>query len=321
MNWKSCSRRQRDQTRWINPMNIENLRLFVSACEAGSLLKVASREHLSTPTLTRKIQQLEQDIGTTLLKRGRRGVQPTPEGLLLLEKSTHLLGLVDDLRDSLAGHGKQRSGVITVMGSYSMTAGRLLSDIHNYLSAEENKKVRVVLKEADKQTIVDHVRSGRAAMGVFWDATETSGLETFPYCHDHAAVVVHHTHPLAKQSSVSYKDIIPYQTVRTKTTQLVEAMLERSGTIESVAQNNRIEVPTFEALLRLVSHGHYAGICPAEVAEVYADFFELKILLLTDRWAHRRHVIGCLNTSALTAAARGLLDYLCAQNRHIPKIH
>lgn len=297
-------------------MDIENLRLFVSICEAGSLLKVARHEQLSASTLTRKIQQLEQDIGIKLLKRGRRGVQPTPEGQLLLEKSTHMLGLFDDLRGSVAGHGKQRSGVITVMGSYSMTAGRLLSDIHNYLSAEENKNVRIILKEADKQTIVDHVRSGRAAMGVFWDATETSGLETFPYCHDHAAVVVHHAHPLAKKSNVSYKDIIPYQTVRTKTTQLVEAMLERSGTIESVAPNNRIEVPTFEALLRIVSHGDFVGICPAEVAEVYAEFFKLEILPLKDKWAHRRHVIGCLNTAALTTAARSLLDHLSAQHKN-----
>ncbi len=294
-------------------MDTENLRLFVAACEAGSLLKVASRENLSTPTLTRKIQQLEQELGATLLKRGRRGVQPTPEGLLLLEKSMHLLGMVDDLHNTLPGHGKQRSGVITVMGSYSMTAGRLLDDIHNFLLMEENKGVRVVLKEADKQTIVDQVRSGAAAMGVFWDATETSGLETFAYCHDRAAVVVHRSHPLAQQASVTYQDIVPHQTVRTKTTRLVEVMLERSGIISHVAPNNRVEVPTFEALLRLVRHGLYAGICPAEVAQVYADFFELKVLPIRDAWANRRHVIGCVNSSALTTAARGLLDHLCAQ--------
>lgn len=294
-------------------MDTENLRLFVAACETGSLLKVASREHLSTPTLTRKIQQLEEQLGTTLLKRSRRGVLPTPEGLLLLERSIHLLGLVDDLQSSLAGHGKQRSGVITIMGSYSMTAGRLLDDIHGYLALEENKNVRVVLKEADKQTIVDQLRSGAAAMGIFWDATETSGLQTFPYCHDRAALVVHKAHPLAAQSVVSYKDMEPFQTVRTKTTRLVEVMLERSGIIERIAPHNRLEVPTFEALLRMVRRGVYVGICPAEVARVYADAFELKVLPIQEAWANRRHVIGCINSDALTAAARGLLDHLCAQ--------
>ena len=114
-------------------MDTENLRLFVAACEAGSLLKVAQRENLSTPTLTRKIQQLEEHLGTTLLKRGRRGVQPTPEGLLLLEKSMHLLGLVQkpqiDASDALAiaiCHAHHRQSLIPHgLSGAKQRAGRL----------------------------------------------------------------------------------------------------------------------------------------------------------------------------------------------------
>jgi DNA-binding transcriptional LysR family regulator len=294
-------------------MDTEILRLFVSSCEIGSLLQVAHRENLSAPTLTRKIKQLESEMGVPLLKRGRKGVQPTPEGLLLLEKSTTLLGLIDGLHDLLPAHNKKRSGVVTIIGSFSMTAGRLLDDIQTFLSLEENKDVQINLKEADKQTIVDTVRSGHAAIGVFWDATETGGLQTFPYGNDTAACVVHKSHPLANREQLSYKEMARYQTVRTKTTRLVEVMLERSGSIDAMTQNNRVEVPTFEALLRLVGTGHYAGICPKEVANLYAEFFDLKIIPLSDRWANRRHVIGCINSAALTSAARGLLEHLRAQ--------
>jgi len=150
-------------------MNTENLRLFISACETGSLLKVANRKNLSTPTLSRKIKQLEEEIGTTLLKRGRRGVQPTPQGLLLLEKATNLITLIDDLRGEMPNHSHQRSGVIKIIASYSMTAGELLTDLEQFLSLEENKNVRINLMEADKQTIVETIRSGEASMGVFWD--------------------------------------------------------------------------------------------------------------------------------------------------------
>ncbi len=285
----------------------------MSSCELGSLLQVAHRENMSAPTLTRKIKQLESEMGVTLLKRGPKGVQPTPEGLLLLEKSTTLLGLMDGLHDLWPAHNKKRSGVVTIIGSFSMTAGRLLDDIQTFLSLEENKDVQINLKEADKQTIVETVRTGHAAIGVFWDTIETGGLQTFPYISDTAACVVHQSHPLASRKQLSYKEVACYQTVRTKTTRLVEVMLERSGSIDAVTQNNRVEVPTFEALLRLVGTGCFAGICPKEVAKLYADFFELKIIPLSDRWANRRHVIGCINDAALTPAARGLLEHLCAQ--------
>lgn len=294
-------------------MDTENLRLFVAACQAGSLLQVATREHLSPPTLTRKIQQLEAEIGMPLLKRSRQGVQPTPEGLLVLEKSAALLGMLDDLRDCLPTRDKQRSGVITLMGSYSMTAGKLLDDVASFLSMAENRHVRIVLREADKQSIVDALRVGHAALGVFWNATETSDLETFPYGHDQGAVVVHETHALAQQAVLAYQDLLPYETVRTKSTRMVEIMLERSGQITSMPHHNRAEVPTFEALLRMVKTGRYAGICPAEVAHIYAATFCLKVLPLSDRWAHRRHVVGCVNTRALSVSERALLDHLCAQ--------
>lgn len=294
-------------------MDIENIKLFVMVCEAGSMLQVATREHLSAPTLSRKIKQLEAQTGVALLKRGRRGVQPTPEGLLMLEKATALLNMAQELHNLLPSRRSQHSGVVTVMGSFSMTAGQLLDDIHDFLMLEENRNVRVVLKEADKQTIVDGVRAGRAALGVFWDATETSGLQTYPYRHDRGSVIVHPSHPLAKRDTVSYAEVICYATVHTKTMKLVESMLERSGMIESGSQNNRLEVPTFEALLRVVRKGSLVGICPREVAQVYQESFGLKILPLADRWADRRHVIGCLNVAALTPAARSLLEHLQAR--------
>jgi DNA-binding transcriptional LysR family regulator len=295
-------------------MDTENLKLFISACETGSLLKVATRKNLSTPTLSRKIKQLEDEIGTTLLKRGRRGVQPTPEGLMLLEKASMLLSLIDDLSDKMKRDShQQRSGVIKVMGSYSMTAGELLNDIERFLAIEENKNVRVNLMEADKQTIVETVRSGHATIGVFWDATGIFDLETVPYRLDQAAAVAHESHPLAKRKELSYLDLMDYPSVRTKTTRLVEAMLERTGQVDQRLSSNRIEVPSFEALMRLVSTGRYVGACPMQVAETYADVFKLKIIPLVDKWAQRRHVVGCTNIQALNPAERALFDHLKAQ--------
>jgi len=109
---------------------------------------------------------------------------------------------------------------------------------------------------------------------------------------------------------MSYLDMMNYPTVRTKTTRLVEAMLERSGLIDQHLSSNRIETPTFEALIRLVSTGRYVGACPAQVAQIYADHFKLKIIPLADKWAQRRHLIGCTKIQALGSAERALFDYL-----------
>lgn len=297
-------------------MDLDTLRLFVASCEVGNLAQVAARENLSPSALTKRIQKLEHQLGTQLIKRVHRGIEPTPAGHLLMEKSAVLLGNVQDIRDMLHMHGEPAAGVVTVIGSYSMTAGKLTEDIGNFLSLHENKKVTINLKESDKQGIVDALRSGRASLGVLWNAVETSGLQTFNYHSDHASIIVSHKHPLAKHDSITYDQIFDFETVRTKTTRRTELMLQRLGHILELNRRNRIEVPSFEALLRLVHQCGFVGLCPQGVAEQYQATFKFKIIPLTDSWAKRTHVIACLNEATLHPAAQLLLNHLKAQALH-----
>jgi len=298
-------------------MDIETLKLFVAACEVGNLSQVARRAHLSPPTVTRRIQQLEKELGVSLIQRVHKGIAPTAEGRLLVEKSATLLNYLQNITDWKQSP-QSRSGLVTIMGSYSMSAGYLLDDLDQFLALDENKLISIQLKDGDKQTIADDLRNGVAELGVLWNATDTSGLQLFPYRPDHAAAVVHRDHPLAKKKSVSYGEAVQFETVRTKTTRNVELMLKRTGNIDHMTQQNRMEVPTFEAVLRLVKTGRYVGLCPAEVAEPYAEFFHLKVLPLSDPWAKRSHVIACRNHLALSTAAKALLEHLQAQAIHTP---
>lgn len=293
-------------------MDIETLKLFVEACEVGNLSQVARRANLSPPTVTRRIQQLEKELGVSLIQRVHKGIAATAEGKLLVEKSATLLNYLQNITD-WKHNPQSRSGLVTILGSYSMNAGFLLDDLNSFMALDENKLISIQLKDGDKQTITDDLRNGVAELGVLWNATDTSGLQLFPYRSDHAAAVVHRDHPLAKKKSVSYVEAVQFDTVRTKTTRNVELMLKRTGSIDQIAQNNKMEVPTFEAVLRLVRTGRYVGLCPAEVTAPYAEFFHLKVIPLSDQWAQRSHVIACRNSLSLSKAAQALLEHLQGQ--------
>jgi len=294
-------------------MDFDTLRLFASACEAGSLVKVASKEGIAPSGLTKRIQGLERDLGVSLMRRVYRGIAPTPAGQLLLEKTGTLLKNFAEVRDMLDLYRVGDNGIVTIMGSYSMIAGRLTDDITQFMAQEENSKIRINLLEGDKQSIADAVRNGRVAIGVLWTATETSGMQLFPYHQDQAAIVVNQQHPLARLEKMSYSRFLQYDSVRTKTTPMVERMLERTGQIPDLPNRNRIEVPNFDTLLRLVRDRPLAGLCPTEVALRYAKSFGLKIIPLTDAWSKRHHVLACQEATPLHPAAQALLNYL----RHV----
>ena len=61
-------------------MELKHLRYFVAAVEEGSLLAAAERLAIAQPALSRRIQDLEAELGCALLTRSVRGVTPTGVG-------------------------------------------------------------------------------------------------------------------------------------------------------------------------------------------------------------------------------------------------
>jgi DNA-binding transcriptional LysR family regulator len=65
-------------------MDLNAVKLFVEAAEAGSLSEAARRTGVPLPTLSRQLRKLEDDLGTRLLERGPRGLMLTPTGNQLI---------------------------------------------------------------------------------------------------------------------------------------------------------------------------------------------------------------------------------------------
>lgn len=74
--------------RTIDPVS---LRLFVAVCEERNIARAAAREAIVASAVSKRIAALEGDFGTPLLVRGRRGIEPTPAGELLLRQGRELI--------------------------------------------------------------------------------------------------------------------------------------------------------------------------------------------------------------------------------------
>jgi DNA-binding transcriptional LysR family regulator len=73
-------------------MTLEDLRVFVSVCEARTLTGVAHALGCTQPAVAQHVSRLERDLGVSLLERGPRGVTPTAAGRVLYEASSAGLG-------------------------------------------------------------------------------------------------------------------------------------------------------------------------------------------------------------------------------------
>jgi len=97
-------------------MDLRSLRYFVAVANAGSFSRAADELHISQPTLSKAVSQLEEELEATLLERGRRGVSVrlTPAGQVTFGHACALLDRRQQLVSELSAMRELRSGELSL---------------------------------------------------------------------------------------------------------------------------------------------------------------------------------------------------------------
>ena len=110
----------------MRDLDVKTLRLFVAVCESRTMARAAEQEHIEPSAISKRIAQLEDDLGVELLVRGRRGVQTTPAGLALLEHARSVLFTMDRIvADAASFAGGVQGHVRLIATASAMVLTRL----------------------------------------------------------------------------------------------------------------------------------------------------------------------------------------------------
>ena len=266
-----------------------SLRLFIAVCEERNIAVAARREAIVPSAVSKRISQMEEAAGVTLLERGRRGVAVTAAGEVLCRYARESLQLLDRMQAEVGAFAEGVQGHVRVFGSKSAVAQFLPEDIS--LFAQRYLDVRVSLEEREIWEVVRGVEEGRADIGVCWDAVDMRGLRTLPYHRDHLAVVVHPGHPLARKRSVSFVDTIDYEHVDIVARSIMQTTQRSAAAAAGKQMRYRIQVSTVDAAYRIVAAQLAVAIVPAEEASAMQQALGLKVIPLSDKWAKRQFVV------------------------------
>lgn len=290
------------------PFDPVTLRLFVAVCEEGSIARAAARESIVPSAISKRIAAIEDAAGVTLLVRGRRGIEPTAAGHVLLRQAREVLGAMQRMRAELGEFASGVHGSVRVLASLSVLSEFLPDDIASFLA--QYRSVRVSLEERVSSEIVRGVREGSADFGVCWDAGGLQGLHTVPYRSDRIGVAAHPSHPLASHRRVRFADALDHDIVSIGPGSVMDAMLQRYAAIAGKPLAHRIQVSTFDAACRIVAANLGIAIVPCEAAGPYVDALDLRLVPLSDAWARRHFVLCSRSPEALSATARLLVGHL-----------
>jgi len=294
----------------LRELDLKTLRLFVAVCDQRNIARAAEEAHIEPSAISKRISQLEADLGVPILLRSRRGVEPTQAGMALLEHAKNVLFTMDRIANDIASLGEGLKGRVSVCASASAIAEKLLDDIAAFMREPTNKNIMIDIEERLSQDLIRQLREGAASVGVCWDNVDLQGLEHRAYRHDRLALAVHPDHPLAELPTVAFHQTLDYDHVGLPPATAVLTMLQRAAAQAGRTISFRVIVSSFDAAFRVVAAGLGISVVPVEVSAAYGPQLGVRIIPLTDAWAERRFIVCFKSFEMLQPAAQRMVEHL-----------
>lgn len=292
----------------IDPIS---LRLFIAVCEEGTITKASQREFMAASAVSKRIADIEVDIGTPMLVRSKKGVVPTPAGQALLRHARQLMRSMERLQGELSEYAEGGRGHVRVLANVTSIIEFLPEELSDFMLANEH--IQVDIEERFSHEVVRGISEGTADLGVCRRPAEEGGLEYIPYRSDHLAVVVSQQHSLAGRSSLSFEETLDYDHLGISAYATLNSFMQRTAGSLGREVRFRTFVSSLDAAYRLIQAGLALGIFPLEAVSRYANLFGLKVIPLVDNWALGEFVICVRDSDGLSLSARRLLNHLLAR--------
>lgn len=187
------------------PFSLRQLAYFREVARRLHFRRAAEALAIAQSALSRAVAQLETDLGARLLNRTRRGVELTPAGQLLLERSEPLLrglaALPSDLR-ALAGG---QVGTVRV-GFTGLAMATVLPGILRAFHAT-HPGIRLELTEMPTSAQLAALQTGDLACGFFHPDAPSPGLETRVLLRERNGILLSAADPLARRRTLRLREL------------------------------------------------------------------------------------------------------------------
>ncbi|MEK5067354.1 LysR family transcriptional regulator [Sporosarcina sp. FSL K6-1508] len=251
-------------------MELKQLNYFVSVVNHMSFSKAAEKLHISQPSLSKAIKNLERDLGFQIIERNTRNIRLTEAGEVLYSRAIHLLSEMTIVKKEmeevkLVGKGELQIGMIEsvkywlpkVISRYN----EKFSDMHIRLTEVlGGDNVKTSLRKYETHAIITNQQ------------IKEVDIETVPLYKEKLVLVLHESHLMAKKESITLKELEsePF-IISTKGFQTREDILH-AFELEDTIPTVKYEIERFETALSLVSENLGIALIPENYLQGRHDF-------------------------------------------------
>lgn len=187
-------------------MELRVLRYFLAVAREESISAAAASLHLTQPTLSRQLMDLEAELGKTLFLRGNRKVTLTQDGVYLRKRANEILDLVEKTQAEFQTSQEPLSGDVYVGGGES-DAMRLIARTAGALQSA-HPQVHFHLYSGNADDVGERLEKGLLDFGILMGTADLSNYDyiQLPF-YDTWGVLMRKDSPLAKRDGIRPEDL------------------------------------------------------------------------------------------------------------------
>ena len=291
-------------------LDLLTLRVVAAVAESGSISAGSDKLQLAVAAASARISSLEAELGVRIFDRSPRGVELTSAGRLLVQRGRELLADADQLVTDLSEWSLGLAGHVRMLANASALLEVLPARLEAF--ARSHPRIRVDVEERMSPEVAAAVLDGGADVGVVDVLTPSQGIEFVPFFRDTLALVVPCDHSLAVLDAVRLGDLMEHGFVVVAGPNAVSTRLFNAASALGQAIKVRLQMRSFDAACRMVAAGLGVAVLPREAIVPQLQHLGLRAVPLAEDWAHRTHYLALRSGPDAPAAARTLVEALCA---------
>ncbi|NWA28532.1 LysR family transcriptional regulator [Pseudomonas gingeri] len=288
--------------------DLTSLDLFITVAQERNLTRAARIKHLAVSAISKRMTELEAQVGSPLLIRNARGVDLTPAGQSMLFYARQLKQTLEQLDNELGDYASGIKGHVRIHAITSALSQFLPDDVARFVALYP--QIKFDIEERVGSAVIRAVADGRADLGIIAAQTPSQGLDTVAYRKDELTLVVPAGHPLAARKSIRFSEVLEHEFVGPHLESSMHMLLTTQAEALGMALKLRIRISSFDCMCRMVSAGLGVAILPRSVINQYLRSHKLKAVTLDEAWAHRSLMLVCKKYDAASPTLKTLIDHL-----------
>lgn len=272
-------------------MDLRQLRYFVTIVDKKSYTKAAKILHVSQPSLSNTIKNLEQEVGFRLLERSTRKIHLTASGEVLYKRALELLCEFENIKKEMEEVKIEGTGTITI-GLIESTKSWLPKVIKLFRVKYPHVKIQLI-DILGKKNIYEALKKYDIHFAITNEYISQPDMEMFPIYDEKLELITNKNHPLNEMKTIQLSDLTEEPFIISKPSFQTRKDILNAFSSEGLAPNILYETERFETACSLVREGLGISIIPESYLQ--SSFLEsLRIRQINNNKLTRIVYLSCL---------------------------